>query len=163
MMAIYKFATLVYSFLHSYRCVYITVNLTLLFVCLRGISIIMCLKLISFFPQPFPQRSHMDIPQNKYVLSTPHIFLISIKVTTIRLVHEKLDDIFGHLLRISKILAGTISFTSKMHSKSIHSTQFNPNPSIPHCKSILSGVFISSPYISTSTRSISYMEIILNF
>lgn len=48
----------------------------------------------------------MDIPQNKYhVLSIPHIFLISVKVTTIRFGHEKHVDFFWPLtLYIQKYL-----------------------------------------------------------
>lgn len=102
----------------------------------------MCSKLISFFPQPLPRGHTWIYPKTNIMFSSHPISLLSVKVTTIRLGHEKHVDSFGHLLRICKIPAGSINFTSKMHSKSIHSPQFNPS----HQHSSLQENFIRSLY-----------------
>lgn len=141
-------------------CIYLSFSLG----CLKGISMIMCLKLISLFPPPFP-RSHTWVHPKTNIPSSLQLCksFSSIKLTTSRHDHEKHVYLFsGSQPQCPKYLQVLLV----LHLKSIPDLSTLPliNPSHRHhCNSILSGICVSSLYLSITTRSTFYMEIIVSF
>ena len=125
-------------------------NLTFPFGCLKDISMILCLKLISLFPQSF-SRSHTWIHPKTNIPSSLQLCnsLSSVKVTTMRHDHQKHAQLF---LVSHPLYPKYLQVLLVLHPKCIPDLSTLPNviqvTSITHCSSILSGVCASSPHLS---------------